>query len=393
MRRSSLRVLSILVALAVVWATPVLAQSTSTFATGFTTPTKLILAPGGALLVAEGGGFAANTGRVSIVERDGTARAFLSGLPSGVEPAGLPQGPAGLAIGPNGKVLYVAVSAGDVTVAGPAPGTEVPNPNAPSSPILSSILRVEVDGSVEDSAGGFELTLDDHFTISHGLPVILESSAGDTAVVTLVTDFRDLVRDPQIIARRFNPFGIALDPAQQVAWINDSSQNSIERVDLRTGRIQRLLELDPIPNPLPFGPPLLDPVPTSVRLLRGGEGGASLIVPLETGFPFPPGAAPVVRIDTDDRSATPFLTGFTNLLDVLAAPSQVNQARYFVVELSTDILSGAPGRLLLVDGPGATPQVLADTLFGPTSVAFDSTTHEAFVTEVFTGNVVRVTVP
>lgn len=372
---------------------PAIAQSTSTFATGFATPTKLILAPDGALLVAEGGDFTANTGRVSIVERDGSVRSFLSGLPSGVEPAGLPQGPSGLALGPNGKVLYVALAAGDVTVSGPTPGTEVPNPAAPSSPILSSILKVELAGPVEDSAGGFALTLDDHFTISNGLPVVIQSPAGDKATVTLVTDFRDLVRDPQIIARRFNPFGIALEPARQVAWVNDSSQNSIERVDLQTGRIERLLELDPIPNPLPFGPPLLDPVPTSVRLLRGGAGGASLLVPLETGFPFPQGAAPVVSIDTDEGTATPFLTGFTNLLDVLAVPGRLSQARYFVVELSTDILSGAPGRLLLVDSPGATPQVLADTLAGPTSVAFDPTTNEAFVTEVFTGNVVRVTVP
>jgi len=388
------------VTVAVIVAVPATAQSSSVFATGLLSPTKIALTPGGELLVAEGGTFTPNTGRLSVLDRDGNRRTLLDGLPSGPEPAGQPQGPSGMAFAPSGRLLFVLLAAGDVTAPGPAPGQDAPNPQGPSSPILSSVLAVRLSTPIEDLASGFTLTLDDHFEISHGRRVTLTNSEGETAGIRLVHDFRDLVRDPVTNVRRFNPFGIALDPRGRVAWVVDSSQDSLERVSLRTDRDVRVLKFDPVPNPLPFGPPLVDPlpfgpplvdpVPTSVRLFRGG-----LLVSLETGFPFGQGVAAVLRVDLREGTTEEFIGGLTQALDVLPVRGRGPGTEIFVVELSLDLLSvpPAPGRLLRFTDPAGPPEILADTLAGPTSVAVDPVAGEAFVTEVFTGNVVRVTLP
>lgn len=387
--QSARTVLSALTLLSLL-ATPAVAQSSSVFATGLLSPTKIALTRSGELLVAEGGTFTPNTGRISILDRDGNRRTLLDGLPSAPEPAGQPQGPSGLALAPSGRLLFVAFAAGDVTVPGAAAGQDAPNPQGPSSPILSSVLAVRLSAALEDLASGFSLSLDDHFEISHGRTVVATNTEGETAEIRLVHDFRNLVRDPVTNVRRFNPFGLALDPRGWVGWVVDSSQDSLERVSLRSGRNLRVLDFDPVPNPLPFGPPLVDPVPTSVRLFEG-----DLLVSLETGFPFAQGAASVLRVDVREGTAEAFIEDLTQALDVLPVPTRGGTTDVFVVELSLDLLSfpPAPGRLLRFRDPAGPPEVLADTLAGPTSVAVDPRSGEAFVTEVFTGNVVRVTLP
>lgn len=386
----TLHAVLIALACASLLATPAVAQSTSVFATGLLTPTKITFTPGGELVVSEAGTFTPGSGRLSVLDRDGNRRTLLDGLPSGPEPAGSPLGPAVVAFAPSGRLFFLEIAAGDVTVAGAAPGQDAPNPQGPSSPILSSVLTVSLSVPVEDLASGFSLTLDDHFEISHGRTLTLTNSEGETAEIRLLHDFRDLVRDPVINVRRFNPFGMAVGPLGLVAWVVDASQDSLEQVDLPTGRNLRVLEFDPVPNPLPFGPPLVDPVPTSVRLFEG-----DLLVALETGFPFAQGAASVLRVDPSEGTAEPFIEDLTQALDVLPVKTQGGGTDFYVVELSLNLLvfPPAPGRLLRFSDPAGPPLVLADTLIGPTSVAVDAQAGEAFVTEVFTGNVVRVTLP
>lgn len=384
-RTTCLVMICALIAAAAVSVQPLSAQSV--FASGLNSPTKVILTSHGNLLVAEGGTFSAtSTGRVSFIERTGAVRTLIEGLPSGVEPAGSPLGPSGLGL--LGRTLFIVISAGDVTVTSDTPGIDAPNPMGPSSPILSSILRVRFSRRVDDLQSGFSLSLEDHFTIANGNRLRLENAQGDRADFKLVADFRDLVRDPAINVRRTNPFAIALDLRRRAAWIADASQNSIERVSLISGRIRRLLELAPVANPLPFGPPFTEAVPTSVRLL-----GRDLIVAQETGFPFAQGVATVERIDVSQASQETFIPGLTQALDVLQAGR--GSSVFFVVELSVNLLGDppGPGRLLRFASPDAAPQVLADNLTFPTSVAFDDATGELFVTEVATGNVVLIALP
>ena len=54
--------------------------TTTVFATGRRAPTKIITTPKGNLLVAEAGS-GPNTGRVSIIDRNGNRRTLVDGLP------------------------------------------------------------------------------------------------------------------------------------------------------------------------------------------------------------------------------------------------------------------------------------------------------------------------
>src|SRR6185369_11720875 len=102
-------------------------------------PEKMIAGPAGSLLVSEAGQ-GPNAGRVSLVTSAGVRRTILDALPGGIAITGSTDGPSGLVLDDN--TLYLSIGEGDQLVAGAAQGTNQPNPKGPSSPILSSILKV-----------------------------------------------------------------------------------------------------------------------------------------------------------------------------------------------------------------------------------------------------------
>ena len=105
-------------------------------ASGLMAPSKLLALPRGPLLVGEGGK-GPHTGRVSMIDRDGNRATLIDGLPAGLAaPNNEPSGANGLVV--KNRTLFIAIGSGDAVINGPAPGSEVPNPNR-SSPILSSM--------------------------------------------------------------------------------------------------------------------------------------------------------------------------------------------------------------------------------------------------------------
>jgi hypothetical protein len=82
-----------------------------------------------------------HSGRISIVEPDGTRHTLLDGLPSAPNDIGDPSGPAGVFM--RGRTLYVAIGVGDTTLP-----NQFPNPS-PSSPIFSSVLAIHFSASVK----------------------------------------------------------------------------------------------------------------------------------------------------------------------------------------------------------------------------------------------------
>lgn len=363
-------------------------QSTSVSAADLKAPNKVVLTPGGNLLVAEAGNVGMpNSGRISIVDRSGARRTVLDGLPSGTAVTGdVSSGPSGLAL--SGSTLFITIGAGNAIVPGPRPGTEVPNPNGPSSPILSSVLMVDFSSEIDNLMSGFTLMLADHFTLANGFDLMLDNG-GERATVTLLADFRDFVPDPNLIVRSSNPFGVAV--ADDQLYVVDASLNSVVRVDINTGRAQTFLTFPRVANPLtPMGPPMIDAVPDSIRLF-----GDQLLVTLLTGFPFPAGVAGVRKVDIATRTSESFITGLTAAIDVLPVETPGGGPRFFVLEFSTNMLSQprGPGRLLRFDSPTATPVVVVDNLTSPTSLAHDPLTGELFVTEIFTGRIIQVQAP
>jgi hypothetical protein len=325
-----------------------------------------------------------NTGRISLIDRSGHRRTLLDGLPSGrheVESLG----PSGLAL--RERTLFITIGQGDAIVFGEG-GTLLPNPNGPSSPILSSVLAVHFSQDIDRITSGYALTLADHFTLANGFDLTLDNADGDRATVELLADFRDYVPDPNTIVRESDPFGLVLDAkGDDTLYVVDAGMNSVVKVNIHTGRAQTLLSFAPLPNPLPFGPPMMDAVPDSIHFF-----GDQLLVTLLTGFPFPSGAAEIRKVDVATRRDESFITGLTTAIDVLAVRTPAGDDQFFVLEFSTDFLNEANGRLLRFDSPTATPVVIAD-LITPTSMARDPVTGDLFVTEIFTGRIIRVQTP
>jgi hypothetical protein len=363
---------------------------TSVVATGLQAPTKIIATTGDGLLVAEAG-FGPNMGRISLVDPgSGQVRTLVDGLPSGFSPPNNdPSGPSGLAL--QGNTLFVTIGLGDAVIAGPIPGTQIANPT-PSSQLFSSVLAFKLTRHGTNLNGGFTMTPADQAMLKSSSSASLHNSNGDLITVSLVADFPDYLPEPVAGAaanvRQSNPFGVvAID---NLLYVPDASSNSLRLVNVDTGSFQTLTSFAPLPNSLfPFGPPVIEAVPNSVR--RFGDG---LFVTLLSGFPFPPGGAQVLAIDPSTGNQTVFITGLTAAIDMTPLKRSDNMS-VLTLEFSTNMLlpQPAPGRLRIYRPPYNTSSVVADCLITPTSMALDKTGSQAYVTEIFTGRVIKVALP
>ena len=355
-----------------------------TLTAGLAGPLDITQTPLGNLLVAETGTPTPNTGRVSIVDRAGNRRTLLDGLPSGFNAIGDLSGTNGLLL--RGRTLYVVNGEGDSTLAGPVPGTEIPNPN-PSSPIFSSILAVHFSANVERSTTGFTLTAADHLALKQGQTLTF-GAGGDQVTVRLVADFPDFVPAPLPFfaanVRHSNPYHLVAIEDQ--LYVTDAGQNLVWRVDIESGAFAPLAVFPPIPNPAPFGPPVIEAVPTGITLL-----GDQLLVTLFRGFPFPPGTSEVRTVDPETGAHSALITGLSSAIGVLPLKGG-GAAGLLTLELSTDLLGGAPGRLRRYATTGGAPADLATCLISPSSMAYDQKTGTLYITEVFTGRIVTLSI-
>ena len=331
----------------------------------------------GNLLVSETGTSTPNTGRISIVGLNGTRRTLLDGLPSGLNDVNEPSGPAGLFM--RGRTLYVAVGIGDSFL----PGTFVPNPN-PSSPLFSTVLAVHFSADIEKTTDGFTLSPIDQQALAHGQKLTLSTDGRDHVTVELVADFPNLIPDPTFPSgfRGSNPFDLVA--VGNRLYVTDGGQNLVWRADIPTGAFSTLAAFPPIPNPLPFGPPALDAVPTGITYSNG-----QLLVTLFRGFPFPPGTSIVKQVDPLTGGQVEFITGLSSAIDVLSLKGK-SGTDYLVLGFSKDFLAGQPGILLRFDTPGVAQDTIADCLITPTAMTLDEKTGTLYVTELATGRVVAI---
>lgn len=156
-----------------------------------------------------------------------------------------------------------------------------------------------------------------------------------------------------------NPFGVLIEPRGKL--VVDAGGNTLLRVR-NNGLIDTLAVFPPRPNPLPFGPRMVESVPTSVA--RGPDG--ELYVGELTGVPFPPGFANVYRV-LPDQPPQVYCTGFKTIMSIAFA----RDGSLYVVEHA----SGGPffppnsGRLLRVGpAPACAPTVVLSGLDRPTAV-------------------------
>lgn len=350
-------------------------------ATGLPGAQKLILTPGGNFLVSQPSQ-TANAGRVLFVSRSGVSLSLLEGLPSGVEVtlAGT-SGPSAMAI--RGRTMYLSIGLGDLERRGPAP-TSMLNPEGASSPIYCSILELHFNLDIDSLAGPFKLTSAQQLSLADGAEVELSDGSGGTAKVSVLIRLPPFEPASGVLYRFSNPWGMALTEDGKSLYVNDASNNSLVKIDTATRRWRRFARFPQIPNPTPVGPPVIDAVPTSVRLY-----GDELLVSFLTGFPFVPGNARVLSVNPETGAANPFIFGLTSATDVFWRLLPGGKSDFYVLEFSANQSANPapPGRLLRFDASGM--QVIAAPLITPVSLAYDEATRDLFILEL-RGQILRV---
>jgi len=380
-RRHTAGLIAAIVALALAgFSLPDLARAATqqVFASGLAGPLKIDATRDGAFVVSEQGS-GHNDGRLSRVDAYGTVFPLLSGLPSGISPTGGPSGPSGVVVR-NCCVVDLGMSEGDVLRFDGAPPREVPNPVASVSPLFSALLQLVFDRPMDSLTGSFALTPADHVTLTDGREVQLSNTAGEKLTVRLLADFKDFRPDPQINVRGSNPFGMTHSAKPFGTLLVDSGQNSVMFAG-PIGAAKTLYRFPPIVNPPGVVPPVSDAVPTSIRHYQGSQ----FVVSLLTGSPFLAGSASLRLFDVDTQSETVLLPGLTTVTDVLILPSGI-----YVLELSTNMNAGEPGRLLHFSDPGAEPTIIASGLLGASGMTYSPKDDAIFIAEVYVGRITRV---
>jgi len=89
---------------------------------------------------------------------------------------------------------------------------------------------------------------------------------------------------------------------------------------------------------------------------------------------------------------TTLIEGLTSAIDVVPPTGTTG---YFVLQFTTNLLAPepVPGVLLKYTSPAAEPTVVSDTLVSPTGVLRQASTGDIFVSELFTGRILRFAAP
>src|SRR5215211_1492349 len=338
---------------------------------GLRQPIGTVLSNQDNLLVSENGTTAVLSGRISIVDPSGNRRTLLDGLPSAISDVGEPSGPHGILM--RGRYLYVAIGTGDVGVAGPFPGTTVENPNGPSSPIFSSVLRIHFSANVEKTTGGFTLTPANQQALANGETLSLSSGGGDAITIQMIADFSNFVpfplpSFPQNI-QLSNPFDLV--PVGDSLYVTDGGRNRVWQIDVSTGAVSTLVTFPNIPNPIfpTVGGPFLQAVPTGIASFQH-----QLLVALFRGAPFPTGVSSIEQVDPMTGGDTPFITGLTTAIDILPITKK-GATNYLVLQYaSAGPFFQGPGLVLRFDTPAGPPSVIASCLTAPTSMTLNKKT-------------------
>lgn len=274
-------------------------------------------------------------GKVSIIAPDGTVTPFMVGLPSALNPlTGEITGSFRTYQWPNNKVAIVV--------------GEGPHPMA------ESIIVVDKSNFTP----GTPLTLND---------------------VELSMKLGEFVHDEGLL--QSDPYNFAVTPNGDLL-VADAGANLILKLASGTGTVSTVTALPGIPNPLPFGPPVMDAVPTDIVPKPDGSG---YYVCQLTGFPFIDSVSTIFNLD-NSGNLTPWQTGFTLITDMGYDPKDGNLcvlqfSRFGPVDTTLDFYPGA-GRLIKL-WPSGSRSVVAEGFIGFTpSFCFDAVGN-LYVTDLF----------
>lgn len=199
------------------------------------------------------------------------------------------------------------------------------------------------------------------------LGTIMRLSLDGSGVRTRVADIAQYEFDNNpdgSAGRDSNPFRLAINSSGHFLVADAGGNNFLQAT--AAGVVSSLAVLPAKPNPLPFGPPFYQSVPTSITV---GPDGAYYIAEL-TGFPFPAGAANVYRYDPVTGELTVAYSGFTNIIDITFD----SEGDLLVLQLTSNGLASpiGPGSGLLLEIDALTGErttIASEGLFFPGGLA------------------------
>ena len=280
------------------------------------------------------------------------------------------------------RTLYVTIGGGDSERRN-ATGASIHNPAGVSSPIFVSLLEIRFSLDLDQIGGTFRMTTANQTTLADGGEIELDDTVSAKATIRILASFPVAV--PEGTGYRFsNPWGLAFSADGTALWMLDASQNSLSRIDLATGRWQRIMRFGNTPNPTPIGPPTIEAVPTGIRVY-----GDQLLISFLSGFPVPRNSARVLAINPATRTSEPFIGSLTSATDIFWRERSGQRAQFFALEfsLTQSARPAGPGRLLRFESPE--PTVIASDLRAPVSMAFDAASEELFILEL-SGRILKV---
>ena len=330
--------LPVLLLAAVVAAPAANAANVRIVATGLDSPRHLAFGSKGDLFVAEAGRGGSGpcfagpegpacvgaTGAVTRISRTGRQSHWVTGLASFANTPGNTN-----AIGPHGIAVRgahdVLLTNGGPTEPADAKGNPITRDALAAqnqvADLFGRLLRIPTRGSVRRIADvwGFERAANPDASLAN--------PAVDSNAVDVV-------------------------PLRRGYVIADAGGNALYRVS-RTGRLSALTIFPnrTVPNPMGGGTVPMQAVPTSV--VRGPKG--NYYVGQLTGFPFPPGAAGVYRVNRRTGKSRVFAKGFTNVMDIAFGP----RGRLYVLEIDANglLAPGDEGAIFVVDRRGRKRQL------------------------------------
>ncbi|HEX8133033.1 MAG TPA: ScyD/ScyE family protein [Actinomycetes bacterium] len=352
----ALRVLPIVLLLALGVGAPAAATTrvdVDVVASGLDSPRHLAFGSRGDLFVAEAGRGGSGpcfiggegpacmgaTGAVTKIDRRGRQSRIVEGLASYANTPGNTN-----AIGPHG-ITVLGADHVYVTNGGPTAPTD-PTTGAPISrdtlaaqnpvaDLFGRLLRIKHHGRIHKVADIWAFERD----------VNPDATVGNPAIDS-------------------NPVDVLFDHGRFV--VADAGGNAIDVVN-RRGRVSNLAVFPNRLVPNPFGGPdiPMQAVPTSV--VKGPDG--KYYVSQLTGFPFPPGAANVYRVNPRTGAVSVFASGFTNIMDLAFG----RNGTLYVLEIDHDGLLGGStdGALFAVSRNGTKRRIAlpAGTLTLPGGIA------------------------
>lgn len=182
-----------------------------------------------------------------------------------------------------------------------------------------------------------------------------------------------------------DPYSMALDEFSNL-YVADAAANAIIKVT-PAGQMSVFATFPATPNPLPFGPPMVDAVPTRIISKPGG----GFYVCQLTGFPFLDGSAQIFLVDATGAVST-YAWGLTTLTDMAldAATGDLYVLQFGHFELDPNLPPGfAPGSARVTRiKPNGTQEVVLENFDLSAGLALDAQGN-LYITQIATGELLK----